>query len=59
METSEERIQFLNQRLALLQTTLPLYKTEKSSNYNMAKKEIAYLKNELKRSNFFPSNYLM
>jgi len=52
METSKERIQFLSERLLALQTTLPLYKTEKSPNYNMVKKEIDYLRNELKRSNF-------
>ena len=58
MEDSSERIQFLNERLSLLQTTLPVYELEDNYKSNTVKKEIEYLKNELKRSSYISYNDL-
>lgn len=59
METSNERVQFLKERMLLLQTTLPVYQAEEGPECRMVEKEIEYLKNELKRSNYFSYNYLL
>lgn len=57
MENSKERIQFLKERLMLLHTTLPVYDSTDDYKLNIVKKEITYLENELKRSNYLSFNH--
>lgn len=58
-ETSQERIKFLSDRLSMLITTLPWYKSTKSYKYKMVVKEIEYLQNELKHNNYLSYNCLL
>jgi len=59
LENSEERKQFLKERLMLLRTALPAYTNAEEYKLRLVKKEITYLENELKLNTYLSFNHLL